>query len=87
MADLKNIESIGFQLTVSNNSLLESLTGLESLINVDNRIRITDNVVLNDFCGIKPLLQNLSNNLPDIEIEKNLSNPTAQEITESNCSQ
>lgn len=85
---LQNIRFVGKALRISQNHELASLEGLQNLVKVDldllEPIVITENLILEDYCSMLPLLK--AN--PDVllEVEKNAYNPTAQDILEGTCS-
>jgi len=78
---LQSLTTIGF-FTIINNDSLQSLESFENVISGGVLI-LTDNIALNDFCG----LQNLFiTGFDTIDIRDNLFNPSIQDIIDGNCS-
>lgn len=79
LAGLGYITSLGGDLLVMSNPVLNNLNGLSSLISVDGTLGVKDNATLTNFCGLYPLLS--SNGLVGgYEVTGNLVNPTTQQI-------
>jgi len=79
---LSNLISIGGALSLSQLDIM-NLDGLSNLTSVD-RVLISGNTKLSDFCGIK---QALSGSLSAYTVQNNLYNPTQQDISSGSCSQ
>ncbi|APD06651.1 hypothetical protein UJ101_01123 [Flavobacteriaceae bacterium UJ101] len=81
---LSNLTSIGIELVISDNKNLTSLEGLNN-INFVERIGITENTNLIDFCSIYELIT--SETLYIFDVYNNSYNPTKEDILNGNCSQ
>lgn len=83
---LESLSSVGKYLNILLNENLTNLDGLSKLSSSEGKPNLTiwNNIKLNDFCGIKPLLSDFTG---IFSVKSNLINPTQQEIIESDCGQ
>ena len=87
--DLGNLESVGSNLVIGyylGNNHLTSLDGLNKVQSVGGFLTISSNYILTDLCGIKNVLT-LGGVANGIRIDRNLYNPTEEDIIAGNCSQ
>jgi hypothetical protein len=77
---LQNITEVG-NLVISSNSALTNLDGLQN-INTGGipELQVTDNAALNEFCGLKPLLDAGIVVIGFTIINGNASDPTVNDI-------
>ncbi len=80
---LSSLNTIAGGITVIYNDALENLNGLSSS-NIGVSIRVTNNDVLNDLCGIQLAL--VSGIDGSYTVNDNTYNPTQQDIIDGNCS-
>ena len=80
---LENLSEVQ-TLFVGGNAQLESLDGLSGLVDMPALMTITDNPLLNDFCSISPLADQVA---PDaqIDISFNAYNPSLEDLRNGNC--
>lgn len=78
---LSNLSSINSFIEIRFNHNLKNLDGLSNAS--INSIYISDNDALNDFCGISTIV---NNGVENYVVNRNLFNPTEQDIKEGNCS-
>jgi hypothetical protein len=91
MNELVNLESLNLEyfngrLSVQHNPNLESLSGLESILEVENlsEVDIYLNPALTDFCSIFEFTQQASS--PDLyDVWGNGFNPTFQDLLDGDC--
>lgn len=82
---LESLQSISLHLIIRKNTSLNNLDSLENLQTVQNKLSISDNAVLINFCGLQPLLVN-NGLIGDYRVYQNAYNPTKQDIIDGNCS-
>lgn len=75
---LSGTTSVG-DLGVSGNAALTNLDGLEGIASVGEFLFVVENAVLNEFCGLFPLLDG-SGLVGTYTVSGNASNPTEAEI-------
>ena len=88
LTDLKGLERIQTLeiLEIDYNITLSNVDGLSQLTSVEDRLWITLNRLLDDFCGLNSLFEN--NGVPEnFRLENNLHNPTIEDIASGNCAQ
>lgn len=82
---LENLSWIAGNIVIQNNYKLRNV---DALVNVEtpyyHDININSNPVLNDFCGLKPLLNDFNGELIIVD---NAYNPSLEDIMTGNCSQ
>ena len=83
--NLQDVTSI-IGLYIYNNDALTSLDTLENLIEC-LELCINGNDLLNDFCALQNLYNNVTFNADLNEMTDNLFNPSIQDIIDGNCSQ
>lgn len=83
LSGLQNITIIGVDLLIVENDNLTNLNELSNLNSAPN-IRINNNNILVDFCGLNNVIVNGGNN--DFLAFYNAYNPTKQDIIDGNCS-
>ena len=81
--NLKGLTSIK-SLQIAHSDKLQNLDGLSNLTSVNDKLLISQNDVLNNFCGLK----NLMNKSPSVNysVGNNLYNPTKDDIINNRCS-
>lgn len=82
---LENIVQIDDFLGINSNKSLVEINGLNNLSTLNGKLIISHNLALNNFCGIKPLIDNGFSN--SFDIASNSFNPTQQDILNGNCSE
>lgn len=86
---LKNLEGLSSLKVVKNigmygNSRITTLDGIESLHTIRERLRITNNTALIDFCAISDLTDQAPS---EWTISQNAYNPTKENLAAGNCKQ
>lgn len=71
---------------IYNNDAIQSLDGLQNIIQFEASLSISKNDGLSDFCALSTILSTAVLNDPAY-IANNLYNPTVQDIASGNCSQ
>ena len=80
---MENLTSVG-GLTISNTEIMD-VGHLSNLITCSGPILITNNLSLEYYCGLQPLMK--SGNFSDtFTISDNLMNPSIQDIIDADCS-
>jgi len=79
--NLSVLAGSAYSLSINYNNHLQSLEGLENLIKADGQIYIGNNLVLDDFCSLKALLE--TSTYGTFIVEGNATNPNSTEIINS----
>ena len=83
---LKNLKGFSNLETISElgikNSSLNSLTGLDNLKQINNRIQVSHNSNLNDYCSLSTAFENFSGKF---DVYANEYNPTKEDLKNGDC--